>query len=99
MNADDGVSHNMLTLSHLHISGMDQVDVFESIIHEQHMPVPGGSPALCDLVDGLMAKEPSQRLGMLSGRGEDIMSHPCFKGMDIKAYRTRKIKAPWVPGK
>jgi CRP-like cAMP-binding protein len=81
------------------MDGMDQVDVFEAIIHEQHMPVPGGSKALCQLVDGLMEKEPSYRLGMLQGRAEDIMSHKCFNGMDIVEYRTRKIKAPWLPPK
>ncbi|KAG7371650.1 protein kinase domain containing protein [Nitzschia inconspicua] len=81
------------------VDGMDQVDVFESIIHEQHMPVPGGSKALCKLVDGLLEKEPSYRLGMLNGRAEDIMSHKCFDGMDIVEFRTRKIKAPWIPPK
>lgn len=57
------------------VDGMDQVDVFEAIIHEQHMPVPGGSKALCQLVDGLLDKEPTHRLGMLNGRAEDMMSH------------------------
>ena len=57
------------------VDGMDQVDVFEAIIHEQHMPVPGGSKALCQLVDGLLDKEPTHRLGMLNSRAEDMMSH------------------------
>jgi hypothetical protein len=78
------------------VDGMDQVDVFEAIIHEQHMPVPGGSKALCQLVDGLLDKEPTHRLGMLNGRVEDIMSHKCFHGMGIKEFRTHIVEAPWI---
>jgi protein kinase A len=82
-----------------YVEGMDQVDVFEAIIHEQHPPLPQASPSLLSLLDGLLVKEQSQRLGMLSRGADDIMQHKCFKGMDIKTYQTRKIKAPWIPPK
>jgi hypothetical protein len=69
------------------VNGMDQAVVFESIIHVQHMPVPGGSKALCQLVDGLLDEEPSHPLDILNDRAEDIMSHQFFHGMNINEFR------------
>ena len=51
------------------------------------------------MVDGLLEKEPSERLGMLAGGSKDIIQHSWFKGMDLQKMRQKLVKAPWVPPK
>ena len=48
-----------------------------------------------DLIDGLLEKNPGQRLGTF--REKDILEHPWFADLDVKAFRKRKVRAPWVP--
>lgn len=80
------------------VDGMDQMDLFESVALEDYTPIPcTASQGVIDLVDGFLVKDPSQRLGSLAGRENDILGHPYFDGLDLKTLRTRKTKAPWIP--
>ena len=45
----------------------------------------------------LLVKNPTQRLGSLAGRADDIKAHPWFRGFDWKAFTTRKMLPPYVP--
>lgn len=81
-----------------YVDGMDQIAVFESIAMEDYAPLPAKtSQGVRDLIDGFLVKDPSQRLGSLSGREKDIIDHPYFDGLDLQTLRSRKVKAPWVP--
>ena len=80
------------------MDGMDQMAVFESITMEDYSPIPCKvSNNVAHLVDGFLEKEPTERLGQLAGREQDIMMHPWFDGLDISTLRTRKTKAPYIP--
>jgi protein kinase A len=81
-----------------YFDGMDQVDLYESICHEKYYPFPTKpSKELVDLVNGLLEKDPAQRLGMLVGGSKDILQHKWFDGLDLDKVRARQVKAPWIP--
>lgn len=81
-----------------YVDGMDQMAVFESITMEDYSPIPCKvSNEVMDLVDHFLEKEPTERLGMLAGREQDIMTHPWFEGLDLATLRSRKTKAPYIP--
>lgn len=46
---------------------------------------------LQDLVGRLLERKPARRLGMLSGRANDIKKHKWFEGMDWEALEARKL--------
>ncbi|KAF9466262.1 kinase-like domain-containing protein [Collybia nuda] len=50
------------------------------------------SPAAQDLLNGLLAKDPSNRLAP-----QDIKSHSFFKGFPWEKAERRQLKAPWIP--
>jgi protein kinase A len=78
--------------------GMDQLALFEAICHEKYYPFPTEpSKELIDLVDGLLEKDPAQRLGMLARGSEDILQHKWFDGMDLAKLRAREVRAPSRP--
>ena len=77
--------------------GIDQVDLYRSIVQEPHEVPENAGPDAVDLVDFLLTKDPNGRLGNLSGGEADIMKHMWFKGMDIHAIRKRRVVAPWLP--
>ena len=81
-----------------YVDGMDQIAVFESIALDDYAPIPATpSKGVLDLIEGFLVKDPSQRLGSLSGREKDIIEHPYFSGLDLPNLRSRKVKAPWLP--
>jgi serine/threonine protein kinase len=84
-----------------YVDGMDNTDVFEAICIEKQYPLSklkeDVSEATFDLVDGLLAKEPSLRLGMLAGKEGDILNHKWFNGLDLCELRAKKAEAPWIP--
>jgi serine/threonine protein kinase len=81
-----------------YFDGMDQLALFEAICHEKYYPFPTEpSKELIDFVDGLLEKDPAQRLGMLAGGSEDILRHKWFDGMDLAKLRAREVRAPLRP--
>ncbi len=40
-------------------------------------------------------KNPKQRLG--SGGGDEILSHPWYKGVDLKAIQNLEVEPPYKP--
>lgn len=86
-----------------YVDGMDNMMVFESICKEPHYPLSKVKSDVSDeaveLVDALLEKEVADRLGMLSGKSKDIMDHKWFDGLDLRALRSKKVKAPWIPSR
>jgi hypothetical protein len=54
-------------------------------------------PKAVDLMQGLLEKNPSRRLGVLKGGAEDVKEHPWFKGIDWKHMEGRLIRPPYRP--
>lgn len=50
-----------------------------------------------DLITRMLERKPGKRLGMLSGRAQDIKSHKWFAGFDWDALESRKMEAPRKP--
>jgi CRP-like cAMP-binding protein len=77
--------------------GLDQVALFQAICEEDYYPLPEEniSEELCDLIDRLLEKKPTRRLGTF--RTKDILDHPWFSDIDMKKMRNKGIMAPWVP--
>lgn len=77
--------------------GLDQVSLFHAICDEPYYPLPEDtmSEEIQDLMDRLLEKNPSKRLGTY--REKDILAHPWFADIDIRRLRKKEVKAPWVP--
>lgn len=87
--------------------GMDELALYGSIARADYLALPEGlvqpaeqqqQPALADLIDGLLTKDPARRLGALEtvARNE-VLEHEWLQGMDVWALRRRAVPAPWVP--
>lgn len=77
--------------------GIDQEDLYRSIIEDDYDPPMYASMDACDLIDRLLVKDPLVRLGSLSGGESDILGHHWFTGMNVHAARKRTLPAPWLP--
>ncbi|CAB9518957.1 activated protein kinase catalytic subunit alpha-1 [Seminavis robusta] len=79
--------------------GMDQLDLYRQICSakfEAH-PILQGKTQAIDIINKLLSKVPSQRLGQLKGGQKDIFGHPWFSDIAFEQYRAREVKAPWIP--
>eukprot|EP00934_Nitzschia_sp_Nitz4_P005950 Nitzschia sp. Nitz4//scaffold21_size171442//80522//83295//NITZ4_002167-RA/size171442-processed-gene-0.161-mRNA-1//-1//CDS//3329542429//5940//frame0 len=80
--------------------GMPQMELFECIVKEKYYPLPDEvSDQAFYVVDALLEKDPSQRLGSLAGRGKDILAKDWFSELNLDSLRQRVHKAPFVPSK
>lgn len=88
-----------LLLYRIHsLDGMDQVELFEAICHENYYPFDTEPSELAiEVVDGLLEKDAGQRLGMLAGGSKDILNHPWFDDIDLGKMRNKLLRAPWRP--
>lgn len=81
--------------SAFYYEGIDQMELFASIVNDRVQPPVGASAQASDLVTKLLNKDPAQRLGSRSP-GE-ILEHAWFAELDVEAMRHRECVAPWVP--
>jgi len=78
--------------------GMPQMELFETIVREKFYPLPDEVTDECFyVIDGLLEKDPSRRLGSLAGRGKDIMAKEWFDDLNLDELRQKKHPAPFVP--
>ena len=71
--------------------------MFEMIRHG-NVVYPGDvSSGAQSLIEGLLIKNPSRRLGSGLGGGEEIQSHVFFQGMNWEKLLLGEISAPWLP--
>jgi serine/threonine protein kinase len=78
--------------------GIKQMKLFKLICQEQMYPLPDEASDECyDVVDLLLEKDPSIRLGSLKGKGKDIIRQAWFKELDLTLLRQKKIPAPFKP--
>jgi len=77
---------------------MPQLELFQCIVREKFYPLPDEVSDECFyVVDGLLVKDPTKRLGSFSGRGKDIMAMDWFNGLALDEIRQKKVKAPFLP--
>ncbi|KAL3934727.1 MAG: hypothetical protein SGBAC_009616 [Bacillariaceae sp.] len=77
--------------------GVDTGTLFQMIAKEEPFPCEKASADAMDLINGLLEKDPTQRLGALAGKDRDILNHKWFKDLDIDMLRNKMVDAPWIP--
>lgn len=55
------------------------------------------TPSVKELLNGLLTKDPDQRLGHGEDGNSKIKTHSWFAGVNWDALLNKKIKAPFVP--
>jgi serine/threonine protein kinase len=77
---------------------MPQMELFQCIVREKFYPLPDEVSDDCfDVVDELLEKDPTQRLGSLAGGGKDIINKKWFAFLDLDDLRQKKYMAPFIP--
>ena len=78
--------------------GITQMDLLSCICQDKFYPLPNSaSNEVFDVIDGLLQKDPSLRLGSKARRGKDIMAKKWFDGIDLDELRQKNHKAPYLP--
>lgn len=79
--------------------GIDTMTLYEIIVKDEPYPLEKehADPLVEHLIDGLLEKDPSQRMGVLAGKDKDILFHEWYDGLDPQALRHKKVQAPWLP--
>ena len=77
----------------------DQMRLFKKIVQGK-FAYPASRPvskAADDLIQRLLQRHQSKRLGNLKGGHVDVQKHPWFADIDLKKLLKRELKAPWKP--
>lgn len=78
--------------------GMPQMELFQLIVKEKFYPLPDDvSDEAFYVIEELLEKDPTQRLGSLAGRGKDILAKEWFADLDLGEVRQKKFPAPFIP--
>lgn len=77
---------------------IEQMTLFNDICREQPFPLPDKcTDEVRDLVDRLLVKDPTQRIGSLAKGSREIKMHPWFQELDLPKARERMLPAPFIP--
>lgn len=77
----------------------DQMRLFKKIVQGK-FAYPASRPvskAADDLIQRLLQRHQSKRLGNLKGGHIDVQKHPWFSDLDVKKLLKRELRAPWKP--
>ncbi|CAB9496734.1 activated protein kinase catalytic subunit alpha-1 [Seminavis robusta] len=77
----------------------DQMRLFKKIVQGK-FAYPASRPvskAADDLIQRLLQRHQSKRLGNLKGGHVDVQKHPWFSDVDVKKLLKRELRAPWKP--
>lgn len=80
--------------------GLPTSELYEIISREDPYPLKDTvSMEAKDIVAKLLIKDPTQRLGNLSGGESDILNHKWYAncGLDLNELKQKKVKAPFLP--
>jgi serine/threonine protein kinase len=89
------VIYEMITgINPFFYDAMGQIELYRSICEDDGEPLSekNHSRQVRRLIEGLLAKDPSKRMGV-----RDILGHSWFEGLSLKRLRKRQIRAPWIP--
>ena len=86
--------------SPFYYEGVDNLSLFNDICTEEPYPLPEDrvfTDEVRDLIDRMLVKDATQRIGSLAEENREIKMHPWFDGLDLGMVRERKVKAPFTP--
>jgi len=75
----------------------EPMEMFRKITNVQYSCPAAFSPALVNLIEGLLQKRVARRLGSGVTGSLEVKQHDWFKGLDWAALKEMKIPAPWLP--
>eukprot|EP00587_Corethron_hystrix_P003341 CAMPEP_0113319764 /NCGR_PEP_ID=MMETSP0010_2-20120614/13835_1 /TAXON_ID=216773 ORGANISM="Corethron hystrix, Strain 308" /NCGR_SAMPLE_ID=MMETSP0010_2 /ASSEMBLY_ACC=CAM_ASM_000155 /LENGTH=666 /DNA_ID=CAMNT_0000177397 /DNA_START=347 /DNA_END=2347 /DNA_ORIENTATION=- /assembly_acc=CAM_ASM_000155 len=76
----------------------NQMAMFQSIVKVKYTFPPSVlNDVTKDIVELLIKKRVSNRLGCLANADSDVREHAFFQGIENEELLSKKIKAPWVP--
>eukprot|EP00050_Salpingoeca_kvevrii_P016733 m.58125 g.58125 ORF g.58125 m.58125 type:complete len:481 (+) comp7124_c0_seq1:1-1443(+) len=85
-----------MVVGHLPFRGKGYEEIFEHILNEP-VELPAISEHGRSLIDGLLKKDPKERLGASPRDGLEVMEHPYFSDIDFAKLNRRGIEPPWKP--
>ncbi|XP_072317016.1 serine/threonine-protein kinase Sgk2b [Eucyclogobius newberryi] len=74
----------------------NKADMFENILHAPLKVPSGASEAACSLLEGLLDRDVTTRLGG-SADMDELQKHPFFASIDWDDLLAKKIKPPFIP--
>jgi protein kinase A len=77
--------------------GTDQVSLFKRIVMVKYSCPSTVNDDAKDLINKLLTRRQTSRLGNLSGGCQEVKDQPWFKTMDWAKLNSYKLKAPWIP--
>lgn len=90
--------YEMISGEHpFYYEGLSNAELFDLVTKTEAFPCEKASKECQELLNGLLEKDPTQRLGVLAGKERDILKHAWFIGMDLNKLRKREVQAPWIP--
>mmetsp|Transcript_10035 Transcript_10035/g.13254 ORF Transcript_10035/g.13254 Transcript_10035/m.13254 type:complete len:793 (+) Transcript_10035:138-2516(+) len=78
-------------------NGMEQMDLFRSIVKGSFEIPSVMSPAAGRIVKDFLMKNPAKRLGSLVEREDGVYNHSFFEGLDWEELRSKTLTAPFKP--
>jgi serine/threonine protein kinase len=75
----------------------DTAFLFKCVTQYPHGPPTGVSEDAQDMINRLLEKDPTRRLGSLARGEADILQHAWLDGLDLQDIRRRKVTAQWIP--
>jgi hypothetical protein len=76
---------------------MDQSALFKAVVRGKYHMSSRFSSSAASMIEGLLTKDPSLRLGSLAGGTGDIAEHEFLKLIDQDKLRRKELVAPHVP--
>ena len=75
----------------------DVAEMYDNILHKPLRLRPHVSPSARNLLEGLLKKDKTQRLGSEQGDHHIIMAHPFFRNIDWELLQQKKLEPPFNP--
>ena len=75
----------------------NQQDMFQKIIYMPLVFPDNMSPSAQGMLEGMLTRDPTQRLGAGPDGSDNVRGHPFFNSIDWVALDARQIPPPWVP--
>lgn len=85
--------------AHPPFKGLDDTEIFKSVLHGRVMYPPGMPETSQDLIRRLLVATPQSRLGSPDSKHKtDIYGHAFFKDICWEDVHMGKLEPPWLPG-
>ena len=75
----------------------DVAEMYDNILHKPLRLRPHVSPSARNLLEGLLKKDKTQRLGSEAGDCRIIMAHPFFRAINWDLLQKKKLEPPFNP--